>query len=206
MLAGLRVLWRGTRALIQCGYACIWANVAWAILSLPLITMPAATAAIMETIHTLRAGPSLEFEAGELWSAFKRHLGRATAFGLGCVAVLGIALYNWWAYRDESGILISTLRAIWAVAIATWGGAMLYTWPLLLRQEDQRVTTALRNALIMTATNPAFTLTLLAGVAIAITLSTLLVIPWGLITMSWIASLADEAVGDRLKHARHRAR
>jgi hypothetical protein len=54
----------------------------------------------------------------------------------------------------------------------------------------------------MVSLNPVFSITLLAGIALIVALSTLLAVPWALLTLSLIACINTAAVRDRLAVAR----
>ncbi|MBN1287461.1 MAG: DUF624 domain-containing protein [Anaerolineae bacterium] len=201
MWDGLRVFWHSlSQSAARGGYVYVWANLAWVLWSLPLVTLPASTAALMRVMYDLQTGPTCQFEG--FTDAFRRYFWRATALGALTVGVVGIAAHNWHAYRDETGLFVDLLRGVWAAAVVIWTGMLLYVWPLLFEQEDQRLVTGLRNALVMAVSNPGFTFALLIAAALIGVVSTVLVFPWIFITASWMAALSSTAVLDRL--ARYR--
>ena len=81
----------------------------------------------------------------------------------------------------------------------------MYPIALLLEQTDQRLRTAFRNAGVLLLTKPGFSILLALVLAIALALSTYLVIPWFVLTLSFIAVLCNKAVKHLLVPHREQA-
>jgi hypothetical protein len=67
----------------------------------------------------------------------------------------------------------------------------VYTFPILLEQDQPRLVTALRNSMVLYLRRPGFSLALLATLLALALISTLFVVPWALITASLSAYLAN---------------
>jgi len=91
------------------------------------------------------------------------------------------------------------IQGFFLMLLFLWAFVLLYAFPLVLEQEQSSLRLALRNALVMFATNQSFSITLFGLALLAALLSSLLVAPWGIITLVFLALLGNHAVLDRLE-------
>jgi uncharacterized membrane protein YesL len=112
--------------------------------------------------------------------------------------ILGILVANFWSYRQQHDWFIDVLRTIWTIILIGWLMTQLYLWSMLDAMDTPTLRGGLRNAALMVALNPIFSLTMLLVIALIFALSTLLLVPWLLITGSLIACIVTAAVRDRL--------
>lgn len=196
MIEGAQVLWRAFRQVNQRGYVYIWANILWFILSLPLITAPAAWGALVYLSRQMQLTPTSNLS--DFWQAFRENLWRGAGLALVNLIVIVINISNLLAYRDVSGPFILLLRGVWLLTLAIWLMLQFYAWPLFYEMNEPRLLGALRNAGVMLLRNPLFSLTLLAGICLIVTLSSVLFVAWFLLTGGVLAALATTAVFDRL--------
>ncbi|NWF69413.1 MAG: DUF624 domain-containing protein [Chloroflexi bacterium] len=199
MWAGIRVWGRGLRHLNHRGYIYIWANVLWLLLSLPLVTAPAAWAGLMKMSYLAHRGPSADIH--DLWEGFKENLKRGLLLTLLNVLIVGLNVSNLVAYMEAPGVFYAALRVIWLLLLLVWFTIQLYLWPLFYEMEQPRLWGALRNAAVMLILNPLFTLGLWLVLIPVILLSTALPAFWFLLTGSMLAAAANQAVLDRLQAA-----
>lgn len=204
MADGLRAWWRGLRHLNQRGYIYIWANVLWALLSLPLVTAPAAWAGLVRMSYRAHTRPTAD--VNDFWEGFKENLGRGAALALLNAVIILVNVTNISAYRSQSGLLVDVLRLVWVLALLIWFTVQFYLWPLFYEMKQPSLRGALRNAAVMFLLNPFFTLGLWLGIAAVLLLSTVLVAPWLLLTGGALAAIATSAVFDRLEAAGLRPR
>jgi len=197
MINGLRVTWRALGNLRYNGYAYVWANLAFVVLSLPLITLPAAWSALCWVSYLAHTDPS-EADLSAFWQAFRRNLWRALPWGVGAALFGYINLSNLIAYAGEEGALVAGLVAVWFVAGIVWIGVLLFTWPMYYEMAEPSVWGATRNALIMVLRNPLMMLTLLVLLAGVAAVSTMLIAAWLLLTFGVFAAIGTAAVLDRL--------
>ncbi len=199
MIAGFRACWAGLRHLNHQGYIYIWANVAWLLLTLPILTAPAAWAGLVRMSYHAQSSPTAEFE--HFWIGFREHLKRGVALALINLVVIVINVTNLLAYRDAVGLQAEVMRIVWILALVIWGAMQLYAFPLYYAMEQPSLTGAFRNAAVMIGLNPLFTLAVLAVIAGLIVVSTMLPAAWVLLTGSALASVASSAVQNRLRAA-----
>lgn len=203
MIDALRVWWRAFRHYNHYGYRYIWLNVAWIVFSLPIVTAPAAWAAFVTVSHALYNGQLAGFD--EFRAAFKAHLKRGLLMALLNVVVIGVNVVNLASYAATSDPLVNIARAVWIVTLGVWFMAQVYLYPLWLEMQQPTLWGAFRNALVMIALNPLFTLTMLALYLIVFTIGYFFVALWMLIIGGVMVSTATGAVLDRLTRAGVRA-
>src|SRR5258707_2608852 len=196
MIAALRVVWRGIVQFERYGWLYIFANILAVALSLPIVTMPAAFAGLSHLSYTAQTSHTTEMS--EFWAGFRAALRRGLIIGVANVVVIGILIANFWSYRQQSGLFVGFLRTIWTIILIAWVMVQLYLWPMLDAMKTPSLREGLRNAALMVSLNPMFSLTLLAIVVLILAISTLLAVPWLLLTGILVACIANAAVQDRL--------
>lgn len=199
MVAGLVAWWRGISHMNHRGYIYIWANLFTVGLCLPLITAPAAWAGIMKM--SFNAYRTYGADLTDFWEGFKENLGRGAVLALMNLVIVGVNVTNLWSYQGQSGFSVTLMRIIWLFALFIWFTVQLYMWPIFYQMEHPSLWGAMRNALIMAYLNPIFTVTLWLCIAPIVLLSTILMIPWMLLTIGALAAIANSAVINRLEAA-----
>jgi len=178
------------------------ANLLWLALNLLLVTGPPATAGLLVLTHRLACGESGGL--ADFFDGFRRYLWRswlwAIVAGTGFFITGGDVVLIGHLSSVDYVILI---QGFFLVLLCLWAFLLLYAFPLILEQEQPSLRLALRNALVMCATNRGFSVTLFGLALAAALLSSLLVAPWGVVTVAFLALLGNHAVLNRL--AVHRA-
>lgn len=178
------------------------------LLLLPVVTGPPALAGLWAVGN--RAARKEATGWGHYFQAFRAHFGRAWAIaGLNLLALVVVGGNVWFYGLPDSplglsGELSMYIRVLWIGLLVPWLLLSQYVFPLLLEQKDQRVRIALRNAAALLATQPAFSVTLFALTILVAAVSTLLTVPWFLITPGFLAVLTNDAVLQLLKPHRQR--
>lgn len=199
MLDGLRTGLRGLQHLQHRGYQYVWINFFWLLLSLPIITAPAAYAGLVRFSYVAHRQPSVSFD--EFWQGFRENLKRGALIGLLNLIVVVVNVGNLVSYQTDSSGGVVLLRVVWLIALVGWFAAQIYVWPLLNAMENPSLKGAYRNAGVMMLLNPLFTLGIWFVCAAVIVLSTALPVAWLLVTGSALASIANAAVQSRLLSA-----
>jgi uncharacterized membrane protein YesL len=203
MTAGLRVWWQGLCHLNHRGYIYIWANFLWFLLSLPVITAPAAWAGLIKLSRTAYLTPTADLN--DFWEGFRENLKRGAMMAVLNVVVFVVNMSNLLAYQHQRGLPALLMRGIWLLALVVWIVLQFYMWPLLYELKQPSLSGALRNAAMMTLHNPLFTLGLSLGVILTAIAGTVITVSWVVITASAIAAISTGAVLDRLAAAGLRA-
>lgn len=191
-----RVLKRAVVQFERYSWLFILANLLVVILSLPIITAPAAYAGLSRLHHTAQTEISASY--GDFWSGFREHFLRGVLVAVANLVVLGMMWTNFTYFSDQPGLMFISLRIAWIIVLTIWFSVQFYLWPILDEMEQPTLAEGFRNATIMLFQNPGFSFTLLFVSALLVILSTVMVVPWLLLTESAIACIANTAVLDRL--------
>jgi len=197
MLAGLRVVWRGLNDMRLKGYVYIWANFAFVALCLPVITAPAAFVALMRLGHAAQTEP-WEADLSLFWDTFRAYLWRALPWGLLMALFMLVNFSNLWSYSQSSDSLVAVLQIIWSGASFIGLALLMYTWPMYFEMETPTILGATRNAGVMLIRHPFLTLVIVLVWLLLALISTVMLVPWLLLTWGAFTALANAAVQDRL--------
>lgn len=199
MLSALRLLVHAFRHLNHRGYIYVWANVLWFLLTLPIITAPAAWAGLVNLSRQAYLNQNVSL--ADFWSGFRINLRRGMVMALLNIFIIVINLFNLGTYQNLNDPLTVLLRGTWWLILVLWLAVQFYMWPLLYELKQPSLVGALRNALVMIMLNPLFTLVILIATTLLIALSMLLFPAWILLTGSALAIVSTGSVLDRLTAA-----
>jgi uncharacterized membrane protein YesL len=197
VIAALRVLRRTLGDAWDATIVLAVINVLWAALSLTIVLLPPALAALFEATHSLARGEAPGVR--DFLSAVRRHLLTGWAWALVNVAVWSVIVVNILFYRSRTDLWAAPLQALFLVLAGLWLIAQFYVWPFLFEQTEKTLRRAFRNALFLTFAAPVFSLTLAVLGGLFVLLSAVLVVPLLVITGSFVALLSNHAVIDRLR-------
>jgi uncharacterized membrane protein YesL len=198
MKAGLGALWRGFLGFNQRAYVHIWGNMLWFVLSLPIITAPAAWAGLVMLTHRAQTSPRA-VEVRTVWEGLKLHFRRGLVVALLNTVILGVNITNLIAYQNLNDLTGLGLRWFWLLAILFWLMLQFYAWPLLIEMDKPDLRVAFRNAAIMMLRHPGFTLMVGLGGLLVMILSTVFLGAWFLIGGAFLAAISVAAVRSRLE-------
>lgn len=187
----LSSLWEALQDAWDAALELILINLLWALFTVLIVTLPGAMAGLFYTANRLAHREVVGWRT--FFQGFRQYfwLGlRWAALNLVILALLG---FNFWFYGEIEPAWSEWLRGIFLGLIFLWVSLQLFTFPLLLEQEDQRVFTALRNSLVLYLSFPKYSLLVLFLTAVLAVISVLLQIPWLIITVSLSAFLASRA-------------
>ena len=175
-----QILWDALRSAYDSASEIIVSNILWFLLSIPIVTAPAAA-------------------AGAYYNAFRLAIGkRATAQSF----FEGVRKFGWAGYRFFFMnllvflviyfylIFFGRLHTQWAVWVQgmvigfciIWLLLNVFTFPLYLAQGEKKLLVALRNSVVFYIKMPGLCLSLISFLLLFLALSTLLGVPWLLFT------------------------
>jgi uncharacterized membrane protein YesL len=199
MLNGLRAVRRGLGHLNRRGYIYVWANVLWAVLTLLVLTAPAAWAGLVRLSYIAHRQPSVGLD--EFWAGFRQNLKRGLLISIVNLLIIVITYSNLVSYAGHTGAGIAVLRGIWILSLVVWFVLQYLGWCFFYAMRQPTFAGALRNAGVMLLHNPGFCISVLLSAALLAAISTLLPAAWFLITGGALAAIANSAVQDRLRAA-----
>ncbi len=192
MIEALRVvgrafrLWWGEMLLLTA------LNLAWLALQVPIVTGPAATAAMYAVARRIADGESVG--PRQAWQALRQMARPALGWGAVNLILAVVIGVNFAVYSSAPGLTWAALRLAWG-AIATLGFALnLFYWPFWLAQTDRRLALTFRNALLLYLKAPGFGLTLLLLCGVLIGVGVLTTLPLAVALMAWLALIGVLAV------------
>lgn len=202
MLTGLKAWWFSLLHINHRGYVYVWANVLWFLLSLPILTAPAAWAGLVKMSHQAHQNPTTDIH--DFLAGFKEQFWNGLVMATLNIIIIGVNISNLTAYSHIQSIWMVALRISWIIVLLLWIAVQFYMWSLLYEMKQPTLIGAMRNAIVMILLNPFFTLGIWLGVLLLIFLSVLLPIAWFLLTGSTLAAIANGAVLNRLQVADHK--
>ncbi|MBC7813085.1 MAG: DUF624 domain-containing protein [Burkholderiales bacterium] len=149
----------------------ILANLLWAVLSIPLVTLPAATAGLFATVAPLARGGHAEVFR-DFFGGMRLYWKKATVIGLIDVLIGAWIAFNVLIFQRMDIAQPLTLLSQSTTLFVALAALMvnLYLWPLLVTF-DQPLRSLLANALRLTFAHPAWSIGMLAVALVLIFLS-----------------------------------
>lgn len=165
-------------------------NLIWALLTLPVVTAAPAAAGLFYATNRLAHDNVAGWRT--VLRGFRRHFWLSWRWAGSNVLIIALLVSSILFYsRQEAG------WAVWALIITqtmllTWLALQLYTFPLLLEQEEPRLRTAWRNSAIVYFRRPLSSVGLALAMILIAFVSTLWLQPaWLFISGSLCAYLAN---------------
>jgi len=171
-------------------------NLAWLALQIPIVTGPAATAAMY--VVARRAADGELVGPRDAWRALRAMLWPALGWGALNLLLAVVICVNFIVYGSAPGLAWAALRLAWGTLATLWFAMNLFYWPFWLAQTDRRLVLAFRNALLLYLKAPGFGLTLLLLCTALIIVSVLVTLPLAVALMSWLALIGVLAVDSAL--------
>ncbi len=168
-------------------------NVAWFLISLPIVTLLPATGGLVYATNRLARGRAANWHT--LLEGFRLYLRQSLILGLLNVAIAAVVGANllYYSLRPEEG-WIQVARLIVLTVALIWGMVQVHAFPLLVEQEQPHIRLALRNSLVILIRRPLPSLLVTLLIAFIAALSTLIIQPaWIFFTASTCAYLANRS-------------
>lgn len=144
----------------------VWLSVLWVVSSLPLVTSPAATVALVATAHELQTGEAERGTTRTFISHFRSCFGRATVMGLAWGVVVAVLALDFLLVSAMGALRVPLMIVFLLVTVVVGGfSAML---PHVMRHGPYGFRSSLRQSLSIAVTRPLEALTSLLSAAVAI--------------------------------------
>lgn len=165
-------------------------NILWLLLCLPIITIPPAFAGLYYSTSKLaQKEPS---SRKTFFEGFKKYFRSSYYWFFSNLIVVGLLLFNIDVGIQNPDLLWMQFfsGASWVILFA-WILIQIYTFPLLIQQDDPRLFLALRNSAVLWFKHIIFNIILSMVIVIVFVISLYLYPLWFVITASLIAYLAN---------------
>lgn len=162
----------------------VMANILWAILSIPLVTLPAATAGLFAYMSARARGRQPDFFPTFL-GAMRRHWRKATAIALLDLLVGGLVALNMLIFphmdiaRDPVAFLARSVTVFVGLALVMIN---LYVWPLLVLLDTLTLRQIIESSASLVFAHPLWSLGLLIAVGLPVVIS--LFLPQGIFVVA----------------------
>jgi len=168
-------------------------NVLWLLLCLPIITIPPALAGLYYS--TSKPANKESSSRKTFFEGFRKYFRSSYSWFFSNVIVVGLLLFNIDISIQNSQVTwLQLISGVSWVILAAWLLVQIYTFPLLIEQDDPRLLLALRNSAVLWFKNVRFSL-LLSVIIILLVVGSYYLYPlWFVITSSLIAYLANLGV------------
>jgi len=168
-------------------------NLFWALLSIPIVTIPPALAGLSYATYQIIANQKVTKQT--FFIGFKKYFAVSYVWFFSYVLVAGLLLFNIDLGIQQQNIgWIGALSGVYWVLLAAWIFFQVYSLPFFVQQEKPKVIMAIRNSVILWLKNPIFSVILTLVLLVIIIISTLLPPFWLLITTSLVTYIANLAV------------
>ena len=199
MGSALRILGRSIADLYDELFLLVGVGVLWMVLCVPVITIVTASAGLYYVTYHLVRGEEVEFRL--FWIGFRRYLLRSWQVLLPATVVTLVIVANIYFYTTQfngwfQGFMVS--MSIWA--LVSWLGVQVYTFPLLIHQENVHALMIFRNAILITLRHPLLTLSLLVSLLLAVVIGGVFTIPLILIVKPLISLIQSNALLTVIQH------
>ena len=169
------------------------ANVIWVLLCLPLITIPPAFAGLYYSTTKLAQKETASRKT--FFEGFRKYFRASYYWFFSNVFVIGLLLFN-------IDLSIQNPQIEWLqlfsgsswVVLTVWILLQVYTFPLLIKQDNPRLNLALRNSAILWFKNSIFSLILFIVIVIIFGICLYIYPLWFVITASLTTYLANSSV------------
>ena len=192
MKANFKLIWDALLNAYDAGWELVLINLLWAVLSIPIITLPATMAGLVYYTHELAHGESMEWK--DFFIGIKKYFWPSMRCLLANLVVIFVLLF----YYQYFGALNNSFTPI--VMGLVYGFAFIwlllspFIFPLMIEQEKPALRTALRNSLVMWLKWPGVSILAIILFYFLVIGSSYILIPWILLTASLSAFLLSYVV------------
>lgn len=172
-------------------------NFIWLLMSLTVVLLPPATAAMYTVTNSLAHGTGSRLE--DFGAGARRYAAVSYRWALVNVLAAAIVVAGFVFYGALGSVLGVMLQVLFGAGGILWIMAQFYVWPFLLEQEQTALRLALKNALFLTLANPVYSFILLGMVALALVISVATMLPIAVFLTSFVSLLGNRAVLERLR-------
>jgi len=163
----------------------------WVLIFIPIVLASPATGGLYYATNRLAHGK----DGGPMvyWHGLKTYLWPSYRWGIMNFVLAFLFNVNIWFYGDAPWDFAPYIRIAFIVGAAFWAAIQMYTFPLMLEQEQPHVKMALRNSFLAVARFPLRSFGFLLLVVVIALISTYLYfVLWVVITVSLIAYLSNK--------------
>lgn len=192
MKNAFRITWWSLRDTYEELFVLVGANLLALVLFVPIVTGPPALAGLYNLGFHIANEKRIEFDL--FWQGFRDYFldsWKLAALNVVVFGILGLDIWFYWNQVQGAWRVLGFV-GIWMLVI--WAVAQLYTFPLLVRQEERKLFQLLKNAILLTLAYPGFSLTATVLLVLVLVGSLILPIVFVLAGLSFSAVMGGHAL------------
>lgn len=178
------IMWRVIKIAYEELFLCVGMSLLWWAGTLLVVTCAPASIGIQKVAN--RLANYKRADSSFFWESARAHLRHSYILFFMSVLIPPALVFNVWFYANSSGVL-RYLSLLWLWILLVWLMLAQYVYPLYLQQDEPSIRLALRNAILLTAKYPLYTILLLLFEIFWIVISVVVVLPLPLLLPSLIA-------------------
>lgn len=192
MKHAFRIAWWSLRDTYEELFVLIGANLLALVLFIPIVTGPPALAGLHYLGFHIANEKRVEF--GFFWEGFRSCFLDSWKLAALNVLVFGVLGIDIWFYmaKVQGAWQVAGLVGVWMLLV--WALAQLYTFPLLVRQEERKLFLLLKNAVLLTLAYPVFSLTVAVLLVLILALSVAFPVVFAVVGLSFAAVVGAHAL------------
>ncbi len=167
-------------------------NLLWIAFTVLVVTAPPAFAGLYyatnQMAHEKSGKPALFFQG------FRKYFGISYLWAVVNLVVVLLSLYNVWFYGGYNSLFGAIMQGFFLAVVFLWLMLQMYTFPLLLEQEQPNLWQAIRNSAVIVMQHLSLTMGLYVVLILMYIVSTLVQVPWVLFTVAASAFIANQVV------------
>jgi len=201
MKDAFRVVGRSFRDWWDEMFLMVGVNLVWGVLALAVVTLFPGWMGAFYLTREKALGHRVEFDL--FWQGFRQYFGKSWALGAICLVVTLMLVVNIWFYAQMANALVY-LTIVWIYILVMWVCVLTYVFPMALVQEDKSIRLTFRNAVLLAAGRPLFTL--VVGIINVLLLAVSIIVP-PLLLLLYIplsALVGNHATIDSLEYVERR--
>ena len=167
-------------------------NLLWALFTVLIVTIPPAFAGLYYATNQIAHEKKVTWRT--FFIGFRTYFWPSWRWFLANALFVGVLIFNILYSGALFAGTMEVLRALYLPLLFAWLLLQLYSFPLLLEQEEPRLLLSLRNSLLLWIAHLPFNLMLTAFVVLLVVISIYLWPSWILITAAFIAYVTNSAL------------
>lgn len=178
------MMWRVIKTAYEELFLCVGLSLLWWAGTFLVVTCAPASMGIQQVAN--RLANYKRADSGFFWESARSQLRRGYILFLFSILVPPALAFNVWFYANSTGML-RYLSLVWLWILLVWLMLAQYVYPLYWQQDEPNLRLAFRNAALLTAKYPLYTLLLLLFQILWIVISVAVVLPLPLLLPALIA-------------------
>ncbi len=151
MLRAFRILRSSLSAWYYDLFVLIGVNITWLALSLLILPIGPATAALFYVANEVAKGEPLSF--GLFWTGMRRYLKLSLQLSVALLLITVLIVVNIYFYLNMGQTIGQIIGIIWIYVTIVWGIMLNYPFALLVQMEKPGVLKILRNSVLLVLDN-----------------------------------------------------